>query len=90
MGPYSLKPKPTEALVGHWHREGLSVGTRKNCMAVLRWWARKVDCQRPDSPDLRALSADSRPLACSAPSAAERKFRSLFLIHMLILGALAL
>ena len=41
----SLKPKHVEALVQHWRDEGLSVGTCKNQMAALRWWAEKVDRQ---------------------------------------------
>ena len=39
----SLKPKHVEALVTKWRQEGLSVGTVKNRMAALRWWAQKVD-----------------------------------------------
>lgn len=41
----SLKPKHVEALVGRWQTEGLSVGTLKNRMAVLRWWAQKTGRQ---------------------------------------------
>jgi site-specific recombinase XerD len=43
MGARSLKPKHVEALVAAWQNETLSVGTIKNRMAVLRWWAEKVD-----------------------------------------------
>jgi site-specific recombinase XerC len=39
----SLKPKHVEALVTKWRQEELSVGTVKNRMAALRWWAQKVD-----------------------------------------------
>jgi len=45
MGAQSLKPKHVEALVKHWQAESLSVGTIKNRMTVLRWWAQKVDRQ---------------------------------------------
>jgi len=45
MTARSLKPKHVEALVKHWFAEGLSIGTIKNRMAVIRWWARKVDKQ---------------------------------------------
>jgi len=45
MGAHSLKPKHVEALVGHWQRGAISVGTQKNRMAALRWWAQKVDRQ---------------------------------------------
>ncbi len=45
MNARSLKPKHVEALLEQWRREGLSVGTLKNRMAALRWWAQKVDRQ---------------------------------------------
>ena len=45
MSSGSLKPKHVEALLGHWKREDLSVGTIKNRLAALRWWAQKVDRQ---------------------------------------------
>ena len=43
MNAQSLKPKHVEALLRRWQREGLSIGTVKNRMAALRWWAHKVD-----------------------------------------------
>ncbi len=36
-----LKPRHVEHLVQRWLGESLSVGTIKNRMAVLRWWAAK-------------------------------------------------
>ena len=45
MNSRSLKPKHVEALLEHWRREDLSVGTIKNRMAAMRWWAQKVDRQ---------------------------------------------
>jgi len=45
MNVRSLKPKHVEALLNHWREENLSVGTLKNRMAALRWWAQKVDRQ---------------------------------------------
>ena len=41
----SMKPKHVDALVKHWQGLGLSVGTIKNRMASLRWWAEKVGRQ---------------------------------------------
>ena len=38
----SLKPKHVEALVRRWQGEGLSVGTIKNRLSHLRWWAEKI------------------------------------------------
>ena len=43
MKPRSLKQKHVEALVKDWLRQDLAVGTIKNRMAVLRWWAEKAD-----------------------------------------------
>ena len=43
MNAQSLKPKHVEALVETVARGGLSIGTVKNRMAALRWWAQKVD-----------------------------------------------
>lgn len=45
MNARSLKPKHVEALVKGWLAQELSVGTIKNRMAVLRWWAQKADKQ---------------------------------------------
>jgi len=42
MKPRSLKPKHVDALVKHWMHQELAVGTIKNRMSVLRWWAEKV------------------------------------------------
>ena len=39
----SLKPKHVEALVKRWQAEGIALGTIKNRMSALRWWAEKVD-----------------------------------------------
>lgn len=41
----SLKPKHVEALVKHWQSSDISIGTQKNRMSALRWWAQKVDRQ---------------------------------------------
>ena len=39
----SLRPKHVDALVSLWQRQRLAVGTIKNRMAAIRWWARKVN-----------------------------------------------
>ncbi|WP_405232067.1 phage integrase N-terminal domain-containing protein [Lentisalinibacter salinarum] len=43
LQPRSLKPKHVEALVSLWKGQGLGIGTLKNRLAVLRWWAAKVN-----------------------------------------------
>jgi len=45
MNSQSLKPKHVQALLHHWRQAELSVGTIKNRLAALRWWAQKVDRQ---------------------------------------------
>ena len=45
MNNHSLKPKHVEGLVRHWLKNGVAVGTIKNRMAAVRWWARKVNRQ---------------------------------------------
>ena len=42
MQARSLKPKHVDALVSLWKDQGLSIGTFKNRLSALRWWARKV------------------------------------------------
>lgn len=41
----SLRPKHVEALVRHWLETNIAVGTIKNRMATIRWWAAKVNKQ---------------------------------------------
>jgi hypothetical protein len=42
MRASSLKGKHVDALVARWQTERLSVGTLKNRVAHLRWWAEKI------------------------------------------------
>jgi hypothetical protein len=42
MGAASLRSKHVERLVESWMASGLAVGTIKNRMAELRWWAEKI------------------------------------------------
>ena len=47
-----LKGKHVEALVREWRRQGLSIGTMKNRMSHLRWWAKRIgkpNVVRPDN-----------------------------------------
>jgi len=43
MQSRSLKPKHVDALVAKWKEQGIGVGTLKNRLSVLRWWAKKVN-----------------------------------------------
>lgn len=54
MRARSLKPKHVEALITLWKAKELSIGTMKNRMTDLRWWAEKVDKKgvlRPSNAD---------------------------------------
>jgi len=43
MQSTSLKPKHIDALLAKWREQGISVGTLKNRLSALRWWAKKVN-----------------------------------------------
>ncbi len=43
MSARSLRPKHVQALVSKWKQQGIAVGTIKNRLAAIRWWARKVN-----------------------------------------------
>jgi site-specific recombinase XerC len=43
MQATSLKPKHVNALINRWREQGISIGTLKNRLSVLRWWAGKVN-----------------------------------------------
>jgi len=42
MQAKSLKPKHVNALVSFWKDQGIGVGTFKNRLSALRWWAKKI------------------------------------------------
>src|ERR1022692_1540679 len=42
MRKHSLKPRHVETLVHRWQEEGLAIGTIKNRVACLRWWAEHI------------------------------------------------
>jgi integrase len=43
MGATSLRRQHVLELVTRWRKEGIAPGTMKNRMAVLRWWAEKIN-----------------------------------------------
>ena len=43
MKPTSIKPKHVNALIARWREQGISIGTLKNRLSALRWWAQKVN-----------------------------------------------
>ena len=68
MSDRSLKPKHIEALIKLWSDQSLSIGTIKNRMAAIRWWAHKVDKQNVVArsnehygiPDRRFITNESK------------------------------
>jgi len=68
MSERSLKPKHIDALVKRWFDQQLSIGTIKNRMAAVRWWAQKVDKQNVVArsneyygiPDRRFIADESK------------------------------
>ena len=77
----SLKPKHVEALVKRWFEQGLSIGTIKNRMAAVRWWAAKIDKRHVVAklnehygiPDRRFVANESK--ACTVTRAHLDKVR---------------
>jgi len=43
MQSTSLRPKHVDALIAHWREQEIKVGTLKNRLSALRWWAMKVN-----------------------------------------------
>lgn len=60
MQAKSLKPKHIDALVSLWKDEGISIGTFKNRLSALRWWARKVGKADIMAKDNRAYGVGNR------------------------------
>lgn len=56
----SLKPKHVIALVSHWKKENIAIGTIKNRMAHLRWWAEKINKPSIIPPTNLALNIENR------------------------------
>jgi hypothetical protein len=69
MSAHSLKPKHVQSLVEHWQGEGLSPGTLKNRMTVLRWWAEKVNRQNVLARSNDYYGIPERVLVCQSSKA---------------------
>ncbi len=71
MGAASLKPKHVERLVERWKVEGLAVGTIKNRMAELRWWAEKIGKQNVVARDNERYGIGNRQYVSNVSKARE-------------------
>jgi site-specific recombinase XerC len=69
MQSRSLKPKHVEALVARWREQGISTGTLKNRLSVLRWWAGKVNKPGVVAPGNSAYAIGSRVLVTNISKA---------------------
>jgi site-specific recombinase XerC len=71
MAAASLKPKHVESLVQRWQAEGLAVGTIKNRMAELRWWAEKIAKQNVIARDNSHYGIENRKYVTNVSKARE-------------------
>jgi site-specific recombinase XerC len=69
MQSTSLKPKHVEALVARWREQGISTGTLKNRLSVLRWWAGKVNKSSVVAKDNSAYGIGTRTLVSNVSKA---------------------
>jgi len=76
----SLKPKHVEALVAHWKAEGLSVGTIKNLMTAVRYWAEYIGKENVVKPSNRAYGIDDRVFVTNKSKATEVTKQQLSLV----------
>jgi hypothetical protein len=60
LRPESLKPKHVQALLERWRADGISAGTMKNRLAVLRWWAEKIGKESLIARDNDAYAIERR------------------------------
>lgn len=69
LQPKSLKPKHIAALVSLWKDQGIGVGTLKNRLAALRWWAKKVGKGNVIADDNSVYDIDRRKLVAETSKA---------------------
>jgi len=69
MQAKSLKPKHINALVSLWNDQSLSIGTFKNRLSALRWWARKVGKADMIPKDNSAFDIGNRSLIATESKA---------------------
>jgi site-specific recombinase XerC len=80
MQPRSLKPKHVNALVAHWHEQNIGVGTLKNRLSALRWWAKKINKPSIIAGDNGAYGIGKRTYVAKESKAQELDEKKLSLI----------
>jgi len=71
MAAGSLKSKHVDRLVESWKAAGLAVGTIKNRMAELRWWAEKIGKQKVVARDNEHYGIGKRQFVTNVSKARE-------------------
>ncbi|MBN4054020.1 integrase domain-containing protein, partial [Haliea sp. AH-315-K21] len=69
MQARSLKAKHVNAIVEQYKNEGLSIGTIKNRLAILRWWAQKFNRAQVVASDNAHYGIGSRELVAKESKA---------------------
>ena len=80
MQSTSLKPKHVDALLAHWREQGIRVGTLKNRLSALRWWAKKVNKPSIIARDNSIYGIGKRECVAKESKAQEQDERKLSLI----------
>jgi len=80
MQKRSLKPKHVDALINHWQDQGISVGTLKNRLSALRWWAKKVNKPSIIAKDNDVYGIGKRTCVATESKAQELDHKKLSLI----------
>jgi site-specific recombinase XerC len=80
MQPRSLKPKHVNALVAHWQEQGVGVGTQKNRLSTLRWWAKKINKPSIIAGDNGAYGIGKRAYVAKVSKAQELDEKKLSLL----------
>jgi Phage integrase, N-terminal len=71
MRATSFKGKHADALVERWRAEGLTAGTMKNRLSVLRWWAEKIGKAGMIPSDNTQLAIPTREFVAKVSKARE-------------------
>ncbi|WP_299775677.1 phage integrase N-terminal domain-containing protein [uncultured Pseudoteredinibacter sp.] len=71
MQAKSIKQKHVEALINQYKQEGLSIGTLKNRISVLRWWANKVEKPQVVAKNNEYYEIGSRTMVAKTSKAQE-------------------
>jgi len=81
MNAHSLKPKHVIALTKFWNTQGISIGTQKNRLSALRWWARKINKKNVVARDNSAYGIGSRSYVTNYSKSQELDRYKLTKIH---------